>query len=125
MDRKYYILNEPFCLRGYEKLPCLSLSSFDEIQKDFPLVTEIGLAKGLTDSSCMKLIDTRLAELWEVNKNCGSCQYRTRCKGSCRASALCTPGNDLMGCDRAACIYFGEHYDQKIRERLNGIAEIS
>ena len=22
MDRKYYILNEPFCLRGYEKLPC-------------------------------------------------------------------------------------------------------
>ena len=61
MDREYYILNEPFCLRGYEKLSCLSLSSFDEIQKDFPLVTEIGLAKGLTDSSYMKLIDTRLA----------------------------------------------------------------
>ena len=101
------------------------MSSFDEIQKDFPLVTEIGLAKGLTDSSYMKLIDTRLAKLLEVNKTCGSCQYRTRCKGSCRASTLCTPGNDLMGCDRAACIYFGEHYDQKLRERLNGIAEIS
>ena len=47
------------------------------------------------------------------------------CVGSCRASALCTPGNDLMGCDRAACIYFDEHYDRRIRERLNGIAEIS
>lgn len=106
-------------------LPCLSLSSFDEIQKDFPLVTEIGLKMGLTDSSYMKLIDTRLEELWEVNKTCGSCQYRTRCGGSCRASALCTPGNDLMGCDRAACLYFGGHYDRKLREKLSGIAELS
>lgn len=106
-------------------LPCLSLSSFDEIQKDFPLVTEIGLKTGLTDSNYMKLIDTRLEELWEVNKTCGSCQYRTRCGGSCRASALCTPGNDLMGCDRAACLYFGGHYDQKLREKLSGMAELS
>ena len=105
-------------------LPCLSLSSFDEIQKDFPLITEIGLKKGLTDSSYMKLIDTRLEQFWEVSKSCGECRYRTRCGGSCRASALSTAGNDLMGCDRAACIYFGEHYDRKLRERLNGIAEL-
>ena len=105
-------------------LPCLSLSSFDEVQKDFPLITEIGLKNGLTDSYYMKLIDTRLEEFWKINQKCGVCPYRVRCGGSCRASALGTDGNDLMGSDRAACIYFGEHYDQKLRKCLEGIAEL-
>lgn len=105
-------------------LPCLSLSSFDEIQKDFPLITEIGLKKGLTDSYYMKLIDTRLEEFWNINKECGACPYRVKCGASCRASALSTPGSDLMSCDRAACVYFGEHYDQRLRKCLEGIAEL-
>ncbi len=105
-------------------LPCLSLSSFDEIQKDFPKITDIGLQKGLTDSSYMQLIDMRLDQFFDINKKCGECQYRTRCGGSCRASALAlSGGKDILASDPAACLYFKGGYDQKIRQALDGIAE--
>lgn len=106
-------------------LPCLSLSSFDEIQAGFPKITDIGLQAGLTDSSYMQLIDMRLEEFFKVNQTCGACEYRVRCGGSCRACALgLSGGKDLLASDPAACLYFKGGYDKRIRQVLAGIAEI-
>ena len=56
--------------------------------------------------------------------------FLTQQSNYCGSDSFSTPLDraalaDYLGCDRAACVYFGEHYDQKLRERLNGIAEIS
>ncbi len=96
-------------------LPCMPLSSLP-IQKDYPLITDIGLAKGLSDSNYMKLINTRLAEYLNKNENCCSCEYRWQCAGGCRGSALQFDPNNIMGPDKAVCQIFHGGYIDKIRK---------
>lgn len=93
-------------------LPCMSLSSMN-IQNRYPLATEIGLAKGLSDSSYMSLIDTRLSEFLEHNEECRACEYKMQCGGGCRASALST-GDDILGPDRSTCKILREGYVPRI-----------
>ena len=100
-------------------LPCMSLSSFDAVQREYPLVTETGLQKGLSDSAYLRLIDTRLEDLFRQNPQCGACAFRTRCGAGCRACALdLTGSSDLMACDPAACLYFKGGYAEKLRAVL-------
>lgn len=94
-------------------LPCFSLSASD-IQNDYPLATEIGLKKGLVDSTYMSLIDTRIGDFLEINKECGSCEYKLICGGGCRASGLSWGETDIMAPDRACCMLFKGGYADKI-----------
>ena len=93
-------------------LPCMSLSAYD-IQQDYPLVTEMGLQKGLTDSVYMKLIDTRVEEFLAHTKECGDCEYAKVCAGGCRASALFSDKTNIMAPDRAACLIFRGGYGKR------------
>ncbi|MGB5101340.1 MAG: radical SAM protein [Methanothrix sp.] len=94
-------------------LPCLSLSAYD-VQYDYPRISDIGLRAGLTDSTYMRLIDTRVEEYLKRNAECGECAYRLRCAGGCRASALGSDPTDIMGPDRAACLLFLGEYIPRI-----------
>jgi radical SAM protein with 4Fe4S-binding SPASM domain len=98
-------------------LPCLSLSAYD-VQYDYPLISNIGLRAGLTDSIYMKLIDTRVEDYLKRNAECGECEYRLRCAGGCRASALGTDPTDIMGPDRAACLLFRGGYIPRIMDAV-------
>ncbi len=96
-------------------LPCFTLST-SGIEDEYPLIGEIGLRQGLTDSSYMKLIDTRVDEFLHTVPECGSCSYAKICAGGCRASALIfSPSGSLMEPDRACCVLFRDGWAEKIK----------
>ncbi len=95
-------------------LPCMSLSGMD-IQEQFPLITETGLADCLTDSFYMEFIDRRASDYLALHPECRSCEYAPYCLGGCRASALeHNGGTDLMGRDEACCKMFREGYAARV-----------
>ena len=101
-------------------LPCMSLSSYD-IQEEYPLITDEGLRQGLTDSTYMKLIDTRVEEFLKHTEECGACEYAKICAGGCRASALRYDKTDIMAPDRASCLIFREGYGRRLEEVMKNL----
>lgn len=94
-------------------LPCMALSGMD-IQKEFPLIPEIGLAKCITDSRYMSLIDTRASTILEHNPECSKCPHALNCLSGCRASALETSPTDILAPDLATCGVFKGGWVEKI-----------
>ena len=94
-------------------LPCMSLSGM-KIQEEFPLITEQGLAKCITDSHYMKLIDTRASEYLELHEDCKCCKYSLCCYGGCRADALSADETDIMGKSPGSCEIFRGGWVDKI-----------
>ena len=101
-------------------LPCMALSGMD-IQQEFPLITEIGLAACITDSRYMRLIDTRAAEVLAHHPECRNCEYAMQCLAGCRASALETNPEDILSIDKAACAIFKGGWIEKIRKTMEAI----
>lgn len=98
-------------------LPCMALSGMD-IQHEFPLITELGLAKCITDSRYMRLIDTRATEILDHNPECKECEHAMQCLAGCRASALETSPDDILAPDRAICGIFKGGWVDKIRQSM-------
>ena len=101
-------------------LPCMALSGMD-IQQEFPLIPEIGLAQCITDSRYMELINTRAAEVLKHNPECASCEYAMQCLAGCRASALETSPTDILAPDMAICGIFKGGWTEKIAELMKDI----
>ena len=102
-------------------LPCMSLSGMD-IQKDFPLIPEIGLSKCITDSRYMDFINTRADKVLEHNPECAECRYKNRCLGGCRASGLSDSGQtDLLHKDPCACEVFKGGWAARLIDRMKQI----
>ena len=98
-------------------LPCMALSGMD-IQERFPLIPEIGLAKCITDSSYMELIDTRATEVLKHNPECAKCEYAMQCLCGCRAAALETSPTDILAPDLSICGIFKGGWSEKITELM-------
>ena len=96
-------------------LPCIPMTASPD-QNKFPLIQDIGLKKGLSDSYYMQFIDRKVKDFLEINAECGACVYRYQCGGGCRASALLDGDHDLMGCDRIKCMLWKEGYVSRIRK---------
>ena len=94
-------------------LPCMALSGMD-IQQEFPLIPEIGLAQCITDSRYMRLLDTRADAVLAHNPECRHCEYALQCLGGCRAAALEFDPTDILAPDRAACAIFKGGWADKI-----------
>jgi radical SAM protein with 4Fe4S-binding SPASM domain len=99
-------------------LTCISISGL-EFQKKFPLVTEAGLVKCLTDSAYMSLISTTVDELLAQNEECRNCEHKYYCCAGCRALAYLNDG-DIMGPDRTSCKIFKDGYIPRIFEAAKG-----
>ncbi|MCD8338283.1 MAG: radical SAM protein [Lachnospiraceae bacterium] len=96
-------------------LPCMPLTATD-IQHEYPLISEIGLRQGLTDSTYMKLINLRVDEFLHLVPKCGDCSYAKVCAGGCRASALLFgEPHSLMAPDEDCCDLFLNGWADKIR----------
>ena len=95
-------------------LPCMPMTAC-EGQRKFPLIQDIGLRQGLSDSFYMKIVDSRVKDLLKANSKCASCEHKYQCGGGCRAVALEQTG-DLMGCDVNECLLWKEGYVEQIRE---------
>ena len=102
-------------------LPCMSLSGM-EIQEQFPLIPELGLAKCITDSFYMDFINTRADKVLAHNQECAGCVYRLWCQGGCRASGLDDSGQtDLLYRDPAACALFAGGWAAKLVKLMKQI----
>ena len=101
-------------------LPCMSLSGMP-IQENYPLITELGLKQCITDSSYMRLIETRGSEVLAHNPECRGCEHAGYCLGGCRASALETTPEDIMGRDMAACALFKGGWTDRISQVMETI----
>ncbi|MBP3638015.1 MAG: radical SAM protein [Clostridia bacterium] len=102
-------------------LPCMALSGMD-IQQEFPLIPDIGLANCLTDSRYMRLIDTRATEVLEHNPECRNCEHALQCLGGCRASALETHPTDILAPDAAICSIFKGGWVEKIDKVMQAVS---
>lgn len=135
-SEEYYINAEPFpkgfdCGNCYlcedarfaayiapdgQLLPCLPMTGApQEWLNRFPRLGEISLKEGLSASFYMNFISKRIRELFAENLKCGTCEFRFRCGGGCRAAALLGTG-DLMGADPGMCFILKNHYPERIRE---------
>ena len=101
-------------------LPCMSLSGMP-IQENYPLITELGLKQCITDSSYMRLIETKGSEVLAHNPECCGCEHAGYCLGGCRASALETTPEDIMGRDMAACALFKGGWADRISQVMETI----
>lgn len=101
-------------------LPCMALSGMD-IQQDYPLIPAIGLAKCITDSRYMELIDTRATTVLEHNPECKNCKHAMQCLCGCRASALETSPTDILAPDMASCAVFKGGWPERIHELMKNI----
>ncbi|MBD5549096.1 MAG: radical SAM protein [Lachnospiraceae bacterium] len=101
-------------------LPCMALSGIS-ILEQYPLITEEGLKKCISDSSYMHLIETRASELLAHNPECQECEYAMRCLAGCRASALETSPQDILGRDMTTCLLFKGGWTDKIRTVMKEI----
>lgn len=97
-------------------LPCMPMTACKE-QNLFPLVQEIGLKKGLSDSFYMDIVDSRVKDLLAANPKCAACEHKYHCGGGCRAAALEETG-DLMGSAGTQCILWNEGYVDRIRDTV-------
>ena len=87
-------------------------------QEKFPLVQDIGLKQGLSDSYYMQFVNGRIKDLFAENAECNTCQYRYKCGGGCRAAALASDGK-LMGCDRGMCMFWKNGYYERIKKAID------
>ena len=102
-------------------LPCMSLSGM-EIQEEFPLIPELGLAKCITDSFYMDFINTRADKVLGHNPECGDCIWRSWCQGGCRAGGLDASGQtDLLYKDPACCEMYRNGWVGRITEVMRRI----
>ena len=121
-----------FCVCGHARkhmyispegrvMPCLSLSGMD-IKEKFPLVTERGLKECLTDSSYIDLVTKKAREVIEHNTRCKECEFAKMCCGGCRAAALATTPDDILGIDESSCLILKGGYVGKIDEAVHRVA---
>ena len=102
-------------------LPCMALSGMD-IQQEFPLIPELGLAQCITESRYMRLIETRATEVLEHNSECKSCEHAMECLCGCRAGALETHPDDVLAVDEFTCKIFKQGWVQRIDEAVRKAA---
>ncbi|MDO5435285.1 MAG: radical SAM protein [Clostridia bacterium] len=99
-------------------LPCMPMTS-DENYIQFPTITEAGgFRKCISEGLYATLIEKRVSELFEKNEVCGTCEYRFKCRGGCRASAFLGDDHDYFGTDHRQCFYWKNHYDEKIKAMI-------
>ena len=96
-------------------LPCMAITSIEK-QKDFPLISEHGVKKCMHDSYYMNFVGARVEELLKRNEKCGSCEYKYKCCGGCRAIAMCENDGELYSPDPESCFLFENRYIEKFHQ---------
>ncbi|MBR0287621.1 MAG: hypothetical protein IJQ82_01440, partial [Selenomonadaceae bacterium] len=77
----------------------------------------------LNEGPYMNFINTRMSDYFKANPKCAACKYKNCCCSGCRGMAMENNGDgDLLGVDKATCLFFkGGYYNKVIAlgEKLN------
>lgn len=85
--------------------PCMSMCG-TEIEAQFPNIFKTPLRSILRSSSYTQTTLKRVDHILANTSECAECDYRYRCCGGCRASAVGATGNDYFAKDPVACEMF-------------------
>lgn len=95
-------------------MPCLAVSSVEELHKDYPSVVTYGLKHCVTCEEYRRYADIKYQEYLEHNPQCQACRYAEYCRGGCRAEALDFDITDYLGRDIPNCVFFHQDYTKRI-----------
>lgn len=105
-----------------QAMPCLAVSTVDELHKNFPSVCKEGLQQCISSEEYLRYADMRYSDYLERNQSCRTCRYTAWCRGGCRAQALDFDPNDYLGKDIPNCVFFHKNYTKKILEAVASVA---
>lgn len=94
--------------------PCMGMADCSFAVR-FPSLKEMTLSEILTDSDLIKYEYTTVKDIRDRNEKCRRCRFVDRCTGGCRNSALIA-GDDYYCIDPYLCEFFGNGWDQRIRD---------
>ena len=104
-------------------MPCPSMGNDDAGKKHFSLIFDKPLKELLNEGPYMNFINTRMSDYFKANPKCAACKYKNCCCSGCRGMAMENNGDgDLLGVDKATCLFFkGGYYNKVIAlgEKLN------
>ena len=80
----------------------------------FPSLKEMPLKDILRDSEYVKLSYGTVGDVRRGNEDCKECEYKDRCTGGCRNTALIA-GDNYFGVDPEACFFFKNGWEERIR----------
>lgn len=104
-------------------MPCPPMGFNDAGKKRFSTIFDKPLKELFNDEAYMNFINTRMRDYFKANPRCAACEYKNRCCSGCRGLAMADNGDgDLLGIDKAVCLFFrGGYYDKVIAlgEKLN------
>ena len=83
-----------------------------------------GLYKRLLVKVPEQTVNLNAAEYFEKNPECAACEYAKECVGGCRAAALETTPDDILGKDTFACELFKGGWKPKIQAAAQAGMEI-
>ena len=110
--------SELFITADGKLAPCISIAGIDAQAKNFADIIEMGFYEALHHSKHTECTGATVAEFFEHNPDCKTCEYRMSCLGGCRAQALEFNDRDYLTPDIMRCDFFKENYTEKIIKRL-------
>ncbi len=105
-------------------LPCMSMMG-SALEEKFPNMLETRLEEILGSGSLyMDIVNFRIADYMQHNRECLTCEYRAACCGGCRALAVQDGSTDYLAKDPIACEYFKGGWKTKKDAMLRSIGLI-
>ena len=103
--------------------PCYAIMDSDFIKQNMPNVFDVPLKEALSDPGFLRCISIKAADVLDSDSECVRCEYRLKCGGGCRSSAL-TIGDGFRAHDPIMCRFFREGWYSKLKTAaLCGYAE--
>lgn len=93
--------------------PCMGMADCT-FAKNFPNLFETPLKEILGDSELMNWCNATVKEVHNGNDKCWICEFKERCAGGCRNTALISTDN-YYGADEEACWFFHHNGEARIR----------
>ena len=98
--------------------PCMGMCDCGFASR-FPNLYETPLREILGESEFMRLCNAAVSDVHNGNRECAGCEYKDRCSGGCRNSAL-TESENYYGADHEACFFFRHNGEERIRAAASG-----
>ncbi|MCM1480240.1 MAG: SPASM domain-containing protein, partial [Muribaculaceae bacterium] len=98
--------------------PCYAIMDSDFVKNNMPNILKNSLKSAITNSAFTRCVELKSADIFDENKKCGCCEYKLKCGGGCRSSALLSE-NNFFAPDPAMCRVFENGYYEKLQKAVS------
>ena len=94
--------------------PCYAIMDSNFIKQNMPNINEVSLKTALSDPAFLRCSSVKAADVLNNDPECVRCDYRSKCGGGCRSSALTEEGS-FWAHDPVMCRMFREGWYDKLK----------